>query len=135
MGIIDQIKHHLKHRLNPKTIAMEMANHLTDKVIPQGCDEVANALFNHSAYLPWPGSSGPAPIEAPPIGLHPAAGALDGIVMPPEPFYGFHPDGTQSLLETPIIDGEAPSTPDRLSYTHLITDAAIARDNDQGMSR
>ncbi len=61
MGIID----HLKHRLNPKTIAKEAFNHLTDKTFPHGADEVGNVLFSGSAYLPRPAVSGPAPIEAP----------------------------------------------------------------------
>jgi hypothetical protein len=55
-----------------------MFNHLTDKVIPHGADEVGNSLYGGgSAYLPWPGAGGPAPIEAPPAeeGQH---AALDG---------------------------------------------------------
>lgn len=63
---LDRLDDHLNHRLDPKTIAREVFNHLTDKVIPQGADEAANALYNRSAYLPWPGTSGPAPVEAPP---------------------------------------------------------------------
>ena len=66
-SFLDRLDAHLNHRLSFKTIAREVFAHFTDKVIPQGADEAANALFNHSAYLPWPGTSGPKPIEAPPI--------------------------------------------------------------------
>lgn len=60
-------KEHLKHRLSPRTIIKEIFNHVTDKVIPHGADEIGNVLFSGSAYLPWPGEGGPKPIEAPAV--------------------------------------------------------------------
>jgi len=74
--IVEAVGDHLKHRLNPWTIATEITNHVLHKLIPQGADEVANALYSGSAYLPWPGNNGPAPIpppetEAPLFGVGP----------------------------------------------------------------
>jgi hypothetical protein len=59
------IKSFLKHRLNPKTVLKEVYNHLCHKTLPHGADEVGNLLFSGSAYLPWPGSNGPQPLDAP----------------------------------------------------------------------
>ena len=66
-SFLDRVDAHLNHRLSFKTFFKEVYSHFTDKVIPQGADEAANALFNHSAYLPWPGTSGPKPLETPPL--------------------------------------------------------------------
>lgn len=62
-----KLDHHMRHRLSFKTFFKEVYAHFTDKVIPHGADELGNALHSagHSGYLPWPGSSGPAPVEAP----------------------------------------------------------------------
>ena len=45
---------HLKHRLNFNTIASEFVKTMEERVQPQGADELANALFTSSGYLPWP---------------------------------------------------------------------------------
>jgi hypothetical protein len=107
--VLDRIDAHLNHRLSLKTFAKEVFNHITDKVIPQGADEAANALFNRSAYLPWPGTSGPAPIEAPPFEA-----------KPPEP---------NSFDEHAAQYG--------VSYADQLNDAASrgGDDQDRGMSR
>jgi hypothetical protein len=60
MGFMDT----LKHRLNPKTIATEISNHLIERTIPHGADELGNTLFSGSAYLPWPGKGGPGAVAA-----------------------------------------------------------------------
>jgi hypothetical protein len=107
--LFDRLDNHLNHRLDPKTFAKEVFAHLTDKVIPQGADELANALFNRSAYLPWPGTSGPAPIETPPV-------------EPTEP-------------EPNNFDAHAALY--GVSYTDQLNDAAGrgGEDQDRGMSR
>jgi hypothetical protein len=46
-------------------IVPDIANTITDKIIPQGADEVGNLLMNGSAYLPWPGAGQNPPVEAP----------------------------------------------------------------------
>jgi hypothetical protein len=56
---------HLKHRLSFKTIIKEVLAGITDKLIPQGADELGNVVFSGSAYLPWPGK-GHFPASPPP---------------------------------------------------------------------
>jgi hypothetical protein len=148
VGIQGGFADHLKHRLDPKIIGKEICNHLTDKVIPQGADEAANLIFNHSAYLPWPGQGGPKPINASPAaapGLESPTPEppLDGTILPPEPPPGGH--GVHGSLEGPIID-HAPDHPavdgpqpggNALSYSQMLTDAASRGGNepDQGRTR
>jgi hypothetical protein len=63
-GLIDGTKQFVK------TVAYETYEHIADKVIPQGADEVANVLYTGSAYLPWPGQ-GKAPDRTPDeVGVH-----------------------------------------------------------------
>lgn len=57
------LKSHLKHRFNPKTIFKEVYSHITDRFIPHGANEVANALYHGSAYWPTAGVSTVAPPE------------------------------------------------------------------------
>ncbi len=52
--MIKDLTDHLKHRLNPNTIASEFVKTMEERVQPQGADELANALFTGSGYLPWP---------------------------------------------------------------------------------
>jgi len=61
LGLFD----HIKHRLNPKTVAKEALAGLTDKIIPQGADELGNVLFSGNAYLPWPGKGHLPPVPEP----------------------------------------------------------------------
>src|SRR4051794_33172364 len=63
--VIDRADAHLNHRLSLKTIAKEVVAGFTDKIIPQGADELGNMLFSGSAYLPWPGPGNLQPIPAP----------------------------------------------------------------------
>ena len=61
---------HLAHRLSPKTIAKEIFATVTDKLIPQGADELAHALFGHGrAYAPH-GYHVPRPIKPEGHGVH-----------------------------------------------------------------
>lgn len=106
MGLID----HLKHRLNPKTIAAEAFATLTDKVIPQGSDEVGNVLFSGNAYLPWPGPGHTPALPAPEV---------EPAVEPPD---------LNSHQEHASIYG--------VSYTEQLNQSAQRGGNDRrGMSR
>lgn len=52
---------HLAHRLNPTTIAKEMANAVTERIVPQGAAELAGALFGQGAYTPYGQGQEPIP--------------------------------------------------------------------------
>ncbi|MFO0906866.1 MAG: hypothetical protein U0835_00600 [Isosphaeraceae bacterium] len=112
---INDFDAHLMHRLSPLTFLKEVINHFEKKVLPQGADEIGNLLYSNSAYLPWPGNNGPAPIPVPdPItaeslygpaapGADPGLYARDGEVIPPG---GGPSAGDHLRLESPVIDGE-----------------------------
>jgi hypothetical protein len=107
MGLRD----HLRHRLNPKTILKEAFSHFTDKVLPHGADEVGNLLFSGSAYLPWPGKGGPAPIAPPETTVSteaPPDTSLYGTVLPPDPIDVSPISG--AWLEGPIVEGDVRAT-------------------------
>jgi hypothetical protein len=56
--MLDNLAEHIKNRMKAKTILKEIANHLTDRFVPNGCSEIANALYHNSAY--WPTAAGVA---------------------------------------------------------------------------
>lgn len=46
LGVEGNWGDHLKHRLSLKTIIKEVLNTITDRIIPQGRNEITNALFS-----------------------------------------------------------------------------------------
>jgi len=145
----------LKHRLNPKTIAKEVFAGFTDKILPQGADELGNWLYTGSPYLPWPGKGQLPPVPMPEAGapekaghgVHgPPDGGLDGTMLPPEPAPPAPPGPARPRLEGPIIEGEWHDvTPRQLGYTERLNqitsrggqdqDRDRDRDRGRGMSR
>jgi hypothetical protein len=57
----ERVIDHLAHRLNPATIAREMAAAVTDKVMPQGAAELAGAIFGQGAFTPY--GQGQEPVQ------------------------------------------------------------------------
>lgn len=120
-----------------------------DRLVPQGRDELANAIFNGSAY--WPGSHPPSLASTPQHGIHgPAAepaqpgmetadGTAYGTILPPET-PGPSSGPARPALEMPVIEGEARDvTPKDVSYNDLLSQASARigsdRDRGRGMSR
>ena len=82
MGFLSDLGGTIKARLNPKTIAAEVFETITDRVIPHGAAELAHALNTQgSGYVPYGQASMPVePPEtaSPPIdaGVEPASVAV-----------------------------------------------------------
>lgn len=146
MGVRD----HLKHRLNRKTIAKEIFAAFTDKILPQGADEIGNLLFHGRAYLPWPGKGHLPPIPAPEAaavpapdpeghGVHgPPEAGPDGTVLPPGPTPAAPSGGGPPRLEGPIVEVEWEDvTPGPLGYAERLDQIADrgGRDRGRGMDR
>lgn len=94
---------HLKGRLSPATVGKEMLDTLTDKIIPQGAAELAQAInLGGSGYVPY--GAGQEPVE-PHSGVH-GAGPPEAIGPTPADV-GITQESARHLMEEQQFDRAA----------------------------
>ncbi len=63
MGFFSDMAAQVRQRLNPMTIAAEAFETVTDRVVPQGAAEIAQALNLGHGYVPYGPGQEPLPVE------------------------------------------------------------------------